>query len=190
MKKKKDENTETTENVKKKSIVPIIAIVALVIVIVSIGIMGSSEPASDKTTEEVSATTEITKESVTTQVTEETTISSIETSPENFVNAVEEAIKGAVDSSDEHITNVDLTDDILTISVDLSEADTKFVTLEDLAVVRSQSITDSFLDLEGYDDLWSDVIVDFGDLGKVKKSKSDIIESSYGRYFEITEIEK
>lgn len=77
-----------------------------------------------------------------------------------------------------------------TVSVDLSEADTTIVSLEDLAVVRAQSITDYFLDLEEYEDLWNEVIIDFGTLGRVQKSKSDIIESSYGRYFDITEIEK
>ena len=191
MKKKKDENTETTENVKKKSKVPIIAVAALVIVIVSIGFMGNSEPEPDKTTEEVSATMEITKESVTEQVTkEEKTIADTDISPETFVSAVEEAIQGAVNSSDEHITNVDLTGGTLTISVDLSEADTSIVPLEDLAVARASSITDYFLELEEYEDLWNEVIIDFGDLGKVKKSKSDIVESSYGRYFEITKIER
>lgn len=190
MKKKKDENTETTENVKKKSKVPIIAVAALVIVIVSIGFMGNSEPEPDKTTEEVSATMEITKESVTEQVTkEEKTIADTDISPETFVSAVEEAIQGAVNSSDEHITNVDLTDSTLTISVDLSEADTTIVPLEDLAVVRAQSVTDVILDLEQYDDLWNKIVVDFGDVGLVSRTSDDIIENEYGmRCFEIYEL--
>lgn len=127
---------------------------------------------------------------ITTKISDETTTANVDISPEIFVNAVEEAIHGTVDSSNERITNVDFTDGTLTISVDLSEADTTIVSLEDLAVVRAQSITDYFLELEEYEDLWNEVIIDFGALGRVKKSKSDIIESSYGRYFDITEIEK
>lgn len=208
MKKKKDENKETTENVKKKSKVPIIAVAALVIVIASIGFMGTNEPEPDKYTEEISATEEITKELTTEQTIkeetpdktteestaeqfteEETMVTDADISPESFVNAVKEAIQGAV-GSDEYITDVALTDDTLTISVDLSKADTTIVPLEDLAVARASSITDDFLELEEYEYLWNEVIIDFGDLGKVKKSKADIIESSYGKYFDITEIER
>ncbi|MDE5620783.1 MAG: hypothetical protein K2I80_09795 [Ruminococcus sp.] len=190
MKKKKDENTETIENVKKKSKVPIIAVAALVIVIASIGFMGNSEPESNETTVEVSATGAITKEPTTEQSTEEETmVTDADISPESFVNAVEEVIQGAV-GSDEYITDVALTDDTLTISVDLSKADTTIVPLEDLAVARASSITDDFLELEEYEYLWNEVIINFGDLGKVKKSKADIIDSSYGKYFDITEIER
>lgn len=206
MKKTKDENTETTENVKKKKKTPIIAVVILIVIIgscnanrnkddsVSDSSTSSSESSlaetTDKATEESSATEKITEESTTEKNTEEETmIADKDISPESFVNDVEEAIQGAV-GSDEYITDVVLTDDTLTISVDLSKADVTIVPLEDLAVSRASSITDSFLELEQYDDLWNKIVIDFGNVGLVSRTSNDIVENEYGmRYFEIYELD-
>lgn len=206
MKKKKDENTETTENVKKKKKTPIIAVVILLVIIgscnanrnkdnsVSDNSTSSSESSlaetTDEATEESSATEKITEESTTEKNTEEETmIADTDISPESFVNAVEEAIQGAV-GSDEYITDVALTGGTLTVSVDLSKADTTILPLEDLAVSRASSITDDFLELEEYDNLWNKIVIDFGDIGSVSRTSNDIIENEYGmRYFEIYELD-
>lgn len=208
MKKKKDENTETTENVKKKKKAPIIiAVVVLIVIIGSCNANSNKDSStSDSSTSSESSITETTEEATEEPTTtdgsdminqiesdvlstEETTTAAIDISPENFVSTVEEAIQGAVGEG-EDITNVVLTDGTLTISADLSKADITIVPLEDLAISRASSITDTILEFDKYDDLWNEIIIDFGDLGQVKKSKSDIIESPYGRYFDITEIER
>lgn len=197
MKKKKDEDTEATENVKKKKKAPIIiAIVALLVIIGSCNANGDKDnPVSDGSTSSsessVAESTDESKEEPATETTteERTTASDIDISPETFVSSVEESIQGAV-SSDEHITDVDLTDDKLTISVDLSEADTTTISLEDLAVSRASSITDTILDFEQYDDFWNEITIDFGDVGLVRRTKEDITENEYGmRYFEIYELD-
>ena len=143
-----------------------------------------------ETEPETYAPTEKTTTIETTETTaeQETTTTAIEISSESFVYTVKETIKGAV-GSDEYITDAILTDGSLTIFVDLSKADTTIVPLEDLAILRSQSITDSFLDLEGYDEFWNEIIIDFGNIGFVKKKQSDIVEDEYYdikyRYFNI-----
>ncbi len=125
----------------------------------------------------------------TTDVTiEETTIADTDISPESFVNVVEETIQGAV-GSDEFITDVNLTDGTLTVSVDLSKADATIVSLEDLAVTRASSITDNILELKQYDEFWSEMVVDFGVVGSVSRTKDDIKDSTFGRYFEINELD-
>lgn len=200
VKKKKDENTETTENVKKKKKTPIIAVVILLVIIGSCNAnrnkdnsvsdsSASSESSltetTDKDTVETSATTKTTEKSTMEQSTEEETTADSDISPESFVSTVEEAIQGAV-GSDEYITDVALTGGTLTVSVDLSKADTTILPLEDLAVSRASSITDDFLELEEYDDLWNKIVIDFGDIGSVSRTSNDIIENEYGmRYFEI-----
>ena len=119
---------------------------------------------------------------------EETTIADTDISPESFVNVVEETIQGAV-GSDEFITDVNLTDGTLTVSVDLSKADATIVSLEDLAVTRASSITDNILELKQYDEFWSEMVVDFGVVGSVSRTKDDIKDSTFGRYFEINELD-
>ena len=125
----------------------------------------------------------------TTDVTiEETTIADTDISPESFVNVVEETIQGAV-GSDEFITDVNLTDGTLTVSVDLSKADATIVSLEYLAVTRASSITYNILELKQYDEFWSEMVVDFGVVGSVSRTKDDIKDSTFGRYFEINELD-
>ena len=159
MKNKKDENTETTENVKKKKKTPIIAVVILLVIIGSCNAnrnkdnsvsdsSTSSESSltetTDKATTETSATTKITEKSTMEQSTEEETTADNDISPESFVSTVEEAIQGAV-GSDEYITDVSLTDGILTISVDLSNATPTLGDIENNAVDCAQIITDNIL---------------------------------------------
>jgi len=202
VKKKKDENIETTENTKKSKKAPIIAFVLGVAVIVAAANSGNSSDNDNEvksssggsissSLKEPSATDKITEEPTTKQTTEyETTASDIDISPETFVSTVKEAIQGAVNSSDEHITDVDLTDGTLIISIDLSEADTTIVPSEDLAVIRAQSITDNILEFEQYDDLWNKIVIDFGNVGLISRTSDDIIENEYGmRCFEIYELD-
>lgn len=148
------------------------------------------------TTTAKSNTTLATSEKITTATTTtiaiETTTSDLENRTEKFVEDVRTAIEDAV-GANEYITDVSLSDNILTISVDLSKADTSIISVEDLAISRAQSITDSFLELEQYDDLWKEIIVDFGDVGYVKRTPNDIsktiLSSQTLRYFEINELD-
>lgn len=132
-------------------------------------------------------TTEVAEE--TTEVAEETTVSEAETATElteeEYVAKVEEAIDGDV-GQNEKITGVALADRVLTINVDVSKsndnAQIKFP-LEQIALSRASSITDSLLELDT--SMWDKVVVDFGDVGTVTKTTDDIVDSEYGKYFEI-----
>lgn len=185
---------------KKKNSRPII-ITLSVLMLLSCCCCGDVEMSSSKNDEiqsssessleiSVAETTESTIEETTTveSTSENTSEDNPNVSSEAFIDIIKETIQGTV-GTDEYITDVALTDNILTIYVDLSKADTTIVPFEDLAISRASSITDSFLELKQYDDLWEEIIIDFGNVGQVKNTKSDIIESSYGRYFNITEIE-
>ncbi len=100
-----------------------------------------------------------------------------------FVEEVKTAIQGAISSEDEAITDVKLEDKNLCVYVDLSKADPSPLTIEDLAISRTGSITDAILDITEYDDLWETITVDFGNVGKVVNSKDSIEENEVGRYF-------
>lgn len=215
-----DINATENTNDKKKSSRPIIITIAVLLLCSccccgGIGMLSdkdkesesSSESSSEisvaETTEnetEESATAEITTENAdieettekatkTESTTEKATEDNSTVSSKTFIDIVKETIRDDV-GSNEYITDVVLKDSILTISVDLSKADTTIVSLEDIAVVRAQSITDSFLDLEGYDELWNEIIIDFGDVGFVSRTSDDIVENEYGmRCFEINNLD-
>ena len=68
--------------------------------------------------------------------------------------------------------------------LDLSKADPSPLTIEDLAISRTSSITDAILELTDYDSQWNTITVDFGDVGKVVCDKDSIKENEAGgRYF-------
>ena len=93
---------------------------------------------------------------------------------DKFVEDVKTAISGAIDSDNE----------ALCVTVDLSKADSSPLTIEDLAISRTSSITDAILELTGYDSQWNTITVDFGDVGKVVCDKDSIKENEAGgRYF-------
>lgn len=197
---KNNVSTEGTENVKKKKKAPLIIIAVALIAIIGACNSNKTEVDSvpDRTTQSSQSSedslAEVTdiateKSSETENISEEeTTVADADVSPEIFVDAVKEAIKGAV-GSDETITAVGLTDGALTVSVDLSKADVTIASLEDLAVIRSSSITDAILELKQYDELWNNITVDFGEVGSVSRIKDDIKESTFGRYFEIDQLD-
>lgn len=68
----------------------------------------------------------------------------------------------------------------LCVTVDLSKADPSPLTIEDLAISRTSSITDAILELADYDTQWNTITVDFGDIGKVVCDKEDIKENEAG----------
>ena len=103
---------------------------------------------------------------------------------DKFVEDVKTAISGAIDSDNEAITDIALKDKDLCVTVDLSKADSSPLTIEDLAISRTSSITDAILELTGYDSQWNTITVDFGDVGKVVCDKDSIKENEAGgRYF-------
>ena len=107
-----------------------------------------------------------------------------EISSDKFISEVKEVIQGAIGSEDESITDVVLKDGDLHITVDLSKANPEPLTIEDLAISRTGSITDAILELADYDNQWNTITVDFGDVGKVVCDKDSIKENEAGgRYF-------
>lgn len=103
---------------------------------------------------------------------------------DKFVEDVKTAISGAIDSDNEAITDVVMNDKDLCVTVDLSKADPTPLTIEDLAISRTSSITDAILELTDYDSQWNTITVDFGDVGKVVCDKESIKENEAGgRYF-------
>lgn len=66
------------------------------------------------------------------------------------------------------------------ITDDLGKADPSPLTIEDLAISRTSSITDAILELADYDTQWNTITVDFGDICKVVCDKEDIKENEAG----------
>lgn len=110
------------------------------------------------------------------------TTSTKEVYPDNFIEDVKDVIQGAI-GSNEAITDVVLENGDLCVYVDFSKADTFPLTLEDLALSRTSSITDAILELKEYDELWETITVDFGNVGHITNSKADMQNSGFGRYF-------
>lgn len=180
-------------DIKKKKTLIIVTVIALILIIGACG-AHKSESSSDSSQSSITSSSEFEETTIATETVVNTTItnvSDLENRLEKFVEDVKIAIEGDV-GANEYITNVSLSDNILTISVDLSKADTSIISVEDLAISRAQSITDDFLELQQYDDLWKEIIVDFGDVGYVKRTPNDITKTILGsqtlRYFEIDEL--
>ena len=93
------------------------------------------------------------------------------------------AIQEAISSKTESIQDVVLKDGDLCVYVDFSNADPSPLTLEDLALSRTSSITDAILELKDYDSLWETITVDFGEVGHITNNKTDIQTNGGGRYF-------
>ena len=104
-------------------------------------------------------------------------------SSDEFVTKVETAIQDSINTDEEAIVDVVLKNRDLCVTVDLSKANPQPLTIEDLAVSRTGSITDNILELADYDNQWDTITIDFGDIGKIINSKADIVESDFGRYF-------
>lgn len=104
-------------------------------------------------------------------------------SADKFVEDVKTAIQGAISSKTESIQDVVLKDGDLCVYVDFSNADPSPLTLEDLALSRTGSITDAILELKDYDGLWETITVDFGEVGHITNNKADIDNNEFGRYF-------
>lgn len=104
-------------------------------------------------------------------------------SADKFVEEVKTAIQGAISSKTEAITDIVLENGDLCVYVDFSKADPSPLTLEDLALSRTSSITDAILELKDYDELWETITIDFGDIGHITNSKADMQNSGFGRYF-------
>lgn len=111
------------------------------------------------------------------------TTSTKEVSPDSFVADVKDVIQGAISSKDESITDVVLQNGDLCVYVDFSEKDPAPLTLEDLALARTSSITDAILELKDYDSLWETITVDFGATGHITNSKENMETNGVGRYF-------
>lgn len=66
----------------------------------------------------------------------------------------------------------------------MSKADPTPLTVEDLAITRTSSITDAILELSNYDSQWNTITVDFGDIGKIVCNKNNVKDNGLGgRYF-------
>lgn len=98
------------------------------------------------------------------------------------MQGVKETIQGQV-GENEYITDVILEGGDLCVFVDFSKADPAPLTIEDLAIHRTVSITDKILEFEEYDTLWNTITVNFGDIGSIKNGKDNIDSNEYGRYF-------
>lgn len=118
-----------------------------------------------------------------------TTNTSIQTKEDKYLSELKEAVDYAIGVS-EKVEKVTLKDRKLTIIVDISKANdgakVKFP-LEDIALSRASSITDAVLELDT--SYWDTIVVDFGKYGALTRTTKDIVNSSYGKYFEITKLD-
>ncbi len=144
-----------------------------------------TEPPVTTTTTETTVTTTTT----TTETTETTTTTAkAPDRSEEFVSKIKKKVSDDVGIG-EKVTDVTIADRKVTIFVDISKTDTSIVSYEDTAVSRASSITDDFLELKNYYDMWDEVVVDFGDIGKVTRNKDDIVDGWFGDYFKINSLD-
>ena len=106
-----------------------------------------------------------------------------DSSSQDPISEVKSAAENGIGEG-ESITDVTLENSVLTISVDLSGADTSLLSLDDIAYTRVGSITDEVLDLDDVYDLWNTIILDFSPEGIATFDKSDVEDGSAGRYFD------
>ena len=107
--------------------------------------------------------------------------------PENragvFLNEIKSALEGQL-GSNEYYTNIALNGMNVYIGIDISNADTSLLPRKYIAEGTTCSVTDAFLDITEYDDLWDSVTLDFGNSGVVTLYKTDIEVNEYNlRYF-------
>lgn len=159
----------------------------LVASVLSAGLMGCGNQ-SPETPSEVSSAAETSKVS-TPQVSSAAEtgstpkqVADVYNSDVKLKEAVKTAISGAIDS--EATTDVVINNKDLRIIVDLSKVDPSPLTIKDLAISRTSSITDAILELTDYDSQWNTITVDFGYIGKIVCNKDSIKENEAGgRYF-------
>lgn len=171
---------------------------ALIVVLVIGWVIEATE---SETEEDIAAVTETTESIATKELETEKTEQTVETietetsieieepqtgeilsDKQKFIENIQEAIKGQV-GENEFIMGVTLENEDLHIGVDFSKVDPAPLTMKDLAILRTASITKKILEFAEYDDLWQTIIIDFKDLGYIKNNKQDIKDSEYGRYF-------
>ncbi len=117
------------------------------------------------------------------QATSDVAIEAQEISPETFISEVEEILQREI-GENESITGVVLKDGDLCVTVNLSKTNPGPLTIEDLAISRTSSITDAILTLTDYDSLWNMITIDFEGVGKITNSKDKIKVNEFGgRYF-------
>ena len=108
-------------------------------------------------------------------------------SSSELVSKVKEAIEGSV-GNNEQITNVEFDGKNLLINVDISETDTKILSLHDIALSRISSITDSILELDAiYYNTWNTITIDFGKEGKAILNKSFVKNQGFGKFFDFSD---
>ena len=91
---------------------------------------------------------------------------------------------------DETLTSVTLSDKVLKVSVDLTQADLRILTAEDLAYSRASGITDEILNHNELDSKWDTVIIDFGAIGSIQVGKSAVRTNEYDmRYMDSSQFQ-
>lgn len=166
---------------------------ALVLGVISTACAAPSEPQNSiisstvNTTELTTVTLKTTVEKI---VTSETTATQTEISSEDYVKYIKQIVEGDVGKG-EVIKDITLEKKELIVYVDISGAQVpQGFSLEDIALSRTSSITDSILEFSQYDYLCNSIVIDFGSLGQVKNTKANIVDSEYGRYFDNFKLKK
>lgn len=100
-----------------------------------------------------------------------------------FLNEIKAILEGKI-GSNERYTNIALDGKNVYIGIDISNADTSILPRKYIAEADTGSVTDAFLGITEYDDLWDSVTLDFGNAGVVTLYKADIEVNEYNmRYF-------
>lgn len=119
------------------------------------------------------------------QITTEGDISAGTVDSDELIKAVSKAIEGQV-GENEKITDVTFDGSDLKISVDMSQAENKKISVEILAESRISSITQAILDLDDkYYNTWESITLDFSNIGKATFYKREVKDQGLGRYFEV-----
>lgn len=103
---------------------------------------------------------------------------------DTLVTAVKDAVDGEV-GANEKITGVSMQEKNLIITVDLSGADTKYLSTRDIALSRISSITDAILELDdSYYNTWETITLDFGSDGTAVLNKGMVKDQGFGKFFD------
>lgn len=166
------------------------------LIAIAVSILSPSKKNTDDTAEKKAASEETAVQGDTseTAVPDEDSISQKEDSPEDehvdgesLISAVREVTNGTV-AKDESISDVTFDNGNLTVLVDLSEADTSVVPLNELSVARISSITDAILSMDQkYYDAWDTITIAFDNGDSATFDKSKVADDGAGKYFKLSD---
>lgn len=150
--------------------------IAIICCILAIGVTAcGSTPSKDSGDSDISSEVIVSSE--------ETDLPAPTESSDIDLTSIKESLLNSLGDG-ESISDLSLDSGTLYISIDLNGVDPAPLTLNDLAISRAGSITDSLLDLSELDDQWTNIVIDFPGVCKISNTVDNVSENEFGmKYF-------